>query len=87
MTGEKQGNIRLVCGSGWELPALLWRSPVCLFWTNPLMGWMPEGYEFVRKIILEERCNGTRVILACHNREELESLSDVIYLIWNCSIS
>ena len=46
-----------------------------------------EGYELVRKIILEERCNGTLVILACHNREELESLSDVIYLIWSCSIS
>lgn len=40
MTGEKRGNIRLVCGSGWGLSALLWRSPVCLFWTNPLMGWM-----------------------------------------------
>lgn len=31
------------------------------------------------KIILEERDKDVLIVLACHSREDLESLSDVVY--------
>lgn len=53
--------------------------PRLLVLDEPFNGLDVDGYELMRSIILEEKRKGTLIILACHNREELENLSDVIY--------
>jgi len=53
--------------------------PRLLVLDEPFNGLDVDGYELMKDIILEEKKKGTLIILACHNREELESLSDVIY--------
>lgn len=54
-------------------------SPRLLVLDEPFNGLDVDGYELMKEIILEEKKKGTLIILACHDREELESLSDVIY--------
>jgi ABC-2 type transport system ATP-binding protein len=54
-------------------------NPRLLILDEPFNGLDVDGYELVQNIILEEKREGTLIILACHNREELENLSDVIY--------
>lgn len=38
-----------------------------------------DGFELARNVILEERRRGALILLACHDRQELERVSDVIY--------
>lgn len=52
--------------------------PRLLILDEPFNGLDTEGYELVRQIILEERDKDALIVLACHNREDLERLSDVI---------
>lgn len=54
-------------------------KPKLLILDEPFNGLDVDGYELVRKIILREKERGTLILLACHNREDLETLSDVIY--------
>ena len=54
-------------------------SPRLLVLDEPFNGLDVDGYELMKEIILEEKKKGALIILACHDREELESLSDVIY--------
>jgi ABC-2 type transport system ATP-binding protein len=54
-------------------------NPRLLVLDEPFNGLDVDGYELVQNIILEEKRKGTLIILACHDREELEDLSDVIY--------
>ena len=54
-------------------------NPRLLVLDEPFNGLDVDGYELMQNIILEEKQKGTLIILACHNREELENLSDVIY--------
>ncbi len=53
--------------------------PDLLVLDEPFNGLDVDGYELIQNIILEEKRKGTLIILACHNGEELENLSDVIY--------
>jgi len=53
--------------------------PRLLILDEPFNGLDAEGYELIRKIILEERDKDVLIVLACHSREDLESRSDVIY--------
>ncbi len=53
--------------------------PRLLVLDEPFNGLDMDGYELARNIILEEKQRGALILLACHNKEELESLSDVIY--------
>ena len=54
-------------------------NPRLLVLDEPFNGLDADGCEQVKHIILEERRKGALIILACHNREELENLSDTIY--------
>ena len=54
-------------------------KPRLLVLDEPFNGLDVDGYELARSIILEERRRNALIILACHTREDLESLSDVIY--------
>lgn len=53
--------------------------PQLLILDEPFNGLDVDGYELVKSIILEEKQKGTLIVLACHSREDLEDLSDVIY--------
>lgn len=53
--------------------------PQLLVLDEPFNGLDVDGYELVKRIILEEKHKGTLIVLACHSREDLEDLSDVIY--------
>lgn len=53
--------------------------PKLLVLDEPFNALDVDGFELVKEIILEEKQKGTLIILACHNHEELETLSDVIY--------
>ncbi len=53
--------------------------PSLLVLDEPFNGLDADGYELMRKIILEERDKGALIVLACHSREDLERLSDVVY--------
>lgn len=53
--------------------------PRLLILDEPFNGLDAEGYELMGQIILEEKDKDTLILLACHNREDLERLSDVIY--------
>lgn len=54
-------------------------NPRLLVLDEPFNGLDVDGYELMQDIILEEKRKGALIILACHNREELENLSDVVY--------
>lgn len=54
-------------------------KPRLLVLDEPFNGLDVDGYELARSIILEERQRNALIILACHTREDLENLSDVIY--------
>ena len=53
--------------------------PQLIVLDEPFNGLDVDGYELVKSIILEEKRKGALIILACHSREDLEDLSDVIY--------
>lgn len=53
--------------------------PQLLILDEPFNGLDVDGYELVKNIILEEKQKGTLIVLACHSREDLEDLSDVIF--------
>lgn len=54
-------------------------SPRLLALDEPFNGLDEEGCRLVRDIILRQRQSGCLILLACHDREELEALSDRIY--------
>jgi ABC-2 type transport system ATP-binding protein len=54
-------------------------NPRLLVLDEPFNGLDVDGFSLMQKIILEEKRKGTLILLACHDREELENLSDVIY--------
>lgn len=53
--------------------------PRLLILDEPFNGLDVDGYELMKSIILEEKQKGALIVLACHNKDELENLSDVIY--------
>jgi ABC-2 type transport system ATP-binding protein len=54
-------------------------NPRLLVLDEPFNGLDVDGFSLMQNIILEEKRKGTLILLACHDREELENLSDVIY--------
>lgn len=53
--------------------------PELLVLDEPFNGLDVDGYERMQEIIREEKSRGSLILLACHDRGEMESLSDVIY--------
>lgn len=54
-------------------------SPGLLVLDEPFNGLDQEGCCLIRDIIIRHRQGGCLILLACHDREELETLSDRIY--------
>ena len=54
-------------------------SPGLLVLDEPFNGLDQEGCRLIRDIIIGRRQEGCLILLACHDREELETLSDRIY--------
>lgn len=58
-------------------------SPRLLVLDEPFNGLDEEGCRLVRDIIVRQRQRGCLILLACHDREEPETLSDQIYRVEN----
>ena len=54
-------------------------QPELLLLDEPFNGLDESGCQLVQEIILEQRSKGCLTLLACHDRSELETLSDYIY--------
>lgn len=54
-------------------------QPELLLLDEPFNGLDESGCRLVQDIILEQRSKGCLILLACHDRSELETLSDHIY--------
>lgn len=54
-------------------------NPHLLVLDEPFNALDVDGYELMKNIMLEEKEKGSLILLACHNREDLENLSDVLY--------
>lgn len=54
-------------------------SPRLLVLDEPFNGLDEEGCRLARDVIVRSRRSGCLILLACHDREELEALSDRIY--------
>lgn len=54
-------------------------QPELLLLDEPFNGLDESGCRLVQEIILEQRGRGCLILLACHDRSELETLSDYIY--------
>ena len=61
-------------------------SPKVVLLDEPINAIDESGVENVRKIIANLKNNGSVVIVACHDKEELELLSDEIYTIFEGKI-
>lgn len=46
-----------------------------------------DGIELVKEILLEEKARGALIVLSCHEKQLLESLSDELYLIQSGKIT
>lgn len=54
-------------------------QPALLLLDEPFNGLDESGCRLAQEIIREQRGRGCLVLLACHDRSELETLSDCIY--------
>ena len=61
-------------------------KPDIVLLDEPINAIDEKGVESIRKIIDNLKANGSVVIVACHDKEELENLSDEIYTIFAGSI-
>lgn len=62
-------------------------QPELLLLDEPFNGLDESGCQLVQDIILEQRGRGCLILLACHDRSELETLSDHIYRVVEGSFS
>jgi len=56
-------------------------KPEIIILDEPVNALDENGVELVREILQEEKNRGALIIIACHDKEELEFLSDEIYII------
>jgi len=57
----------------------LMEEPDIIILDEPINALDENGVDIVRRILHEEKERGTLIIVACHDKEELESLSDEIF--------
>lgn len=62
-------------------------SPDVIMLDEPTNGLDEAGVEDIRKIILEEKKRGALILLASHNKEDINMLSDQVYKIENQRLS
>lgn len=63
------------------LAQALMEQPDILMLDEPTNALDEDGVEMIRKIILEEKQRGALVLLASHNKEDIEKLADHVYRI------
>ncbi len=63
------------------IAAAIMEKPRILILDEPTNSLDDNGVELVKKIVKEEKERGALVIISCHDKEILESLSDEIYFI------
>lgn len=61
----------------------LMESPDIILLDEPINALDQRGVEMVKELLLELRNQGKLIIVACHDNQELEFLSDVIYHVDN----
>ena len=61
------------------IASAIMEQPELLLLDEPFNGLDESGCQLVQEIILEQRSKGCLTLLACHDRSELETLSDYIY--------
>ena len=61
----------------------LMESPDIILLDEPINALDQKGVEMVKELLLELRNQGKLIIVACHDNQELEFLSDVIYHVDN----
>ena len=61
-------------------------EPDIIILDEPINALDEESVKKIKKVLLEIRDKGKLIIIACHDREELEYLSDIIYEIKDGSI-
>lgn len=61
----------------------LMESPDIILLDEPINALDQRGVEIVKELLLELRNQGKLIIVACHDNQELEFLSDVIYHVDN----
>lgn len=62
-------------------------NPKILMLDEPTNALDEKGIELVRKLILEEKKKGTLVLLASHNREDIEMVADEVFVVKNGMVS
>lgn len=62
-------------------------NPEILMLDEPTNALDEKGIELVRKLILEEKKKGTLVLLASHNREDIEMVADEVFVVKNGMVS
>lgn len=63
------------------MPVPLWRNQSFFCWMNLFNALDKEGQEKLSEIIRDMRDKGSLILLSSHDKDELENLSDVIYLV------
>lgn len=61
------------------LACVLMEDPELLILDEPINALDESGVDIVRKILFERKSRGSLIIIACHDREELELLADEIF--------
>lgn len=61
-------------------------SPDILFLDEPTNALDESGIEMIRNIILEEKKRGALILIASHNKEDIEVLADSVYFMENGTI-
>lgn len=76
---RKAGKFSLGMRQRLGIACAIMESPGLLVLDEPFNGLDQEGCRLIRDIIIGRRQEGCLILLACHDREELETLSDRIY--------
>ena len=62
-----------------ELHRQLWKNQSILILDEPMNGLDNKGVDEIRKLILDLKNEGRSIILASHNREDIQILCDQVY--------
>lgn len=61
------------------IAAAIMENPKILILDEPLNALDADSVKTLKKILIDRKKQGVLIILSCHNRDDLEELSDVIY--------
>ena len=59
--------------------AIMENTEYFVFWYEPMNGLDNKGVDEIRKLILDLKKEGRSIILASHNREDIQILCDQVY--------